>query len=520
MSVKSPSHRDEDFGSKWGKNGNTAKLEAVKWCSDNGYYNTKIDDDGNWYFSATCSGTVPPGWSRRFSNESAAEINPAWNRNDAARADCIRKGFDGIDATQYNAGGWFDYSLKCASITPIGNYNDDGCTGPGVRHMWAKLSVPTGIDWATAANTFAARIKGQKINNLTVINATGRADSTGAYVDVYLQDPSCDVKWSGPVTGLDANGSRITIQKCDNWVNNDPKSCLNSPTSPKPEKWITCALGSSPGGIYPGESASACSPVSSGPTDFPCTLAQNCYAVDSIDVRWSEPVSGRDGDGSNITIQKCDGWVANDPKSCLNSPTSPKPERWISCALGSSPGGIYPGQSAGACSPVSSGPTDFPCMLGQNCYAVNKIDVNWDPPASGCDSAGNNLTIQKCENWVANDPKSCLTSPTAPKALKWISCALGSSPGGIAPGDGATVCGNLSSGPQDFPCAIGQNCFAVTAATPDSNCTPSFFNNPFAFLGKYKWEIIGGLVLLIVLIILGFVIYVKATKSGAIPPPI
>lgn len=297
--VESPSKRDEDFGTKWGAQGNTAKLMAVKYCADNGFYDTKINDKGDWNFSATCSGTVPPDWSKRYSDESAKE-DGFLNRNEAALADCRKKGYGYIDSNQYNSGGHYDYSVKCI-----------------------------------------------------------------------------DVKWDNPVTGKDSAGNTLTIQKCNNWINNDVKSCFDSLKKPKDtKKWIQCAIGSSPGGIAPGDGAILCSPLSKDQADFTCSFGQNCFAVTDIippDVKWDPPVSGCDGAGNVLTIQKCNNWVNNDVKSCLNSPTKPKDTvKWIQCAAGSSPGGIAPGDGAAACSPLSKSPGDFTCSWGQNCFAVTK----------------------------------------------------------------------------------------------------------------------------------------------------
>lgn len=448
--TESPAFKDGDYNWKWGSAGKTAKLMAVKWCSDNGYYDTQINDKGGWSFSATCSGTVPSGWSRRFTDESAREINPSWNRTEAAKNDCQKKGYTDIDLGQYNSGGFFDYSIKCVS-TP---------------------TVPP------------------------------------------------DVRWDSLVSGTDNQGNKIAFQKCNDWVNYDARSCLNSPTKPAVIKgWLPCAIGSSPGGIAPGDPALACSPISSGPTDFTCLGGQNCFAVTAFtqppaDVKWDAQVSGKDAKGSKISIQKCNNWVHNDPRSCLNSPTKPTVIKgWLPCAIGSSPGGIAPGDPALACSPISSGPTDFNCLGGQNCFAVTSIDVNWGMPVTGCDGDGRRLTIQKCNNWVNDDPKSCLNSPTSPSPVKWINCAIGSSPGGIAPGDGAMICSPLSAGPTSFPCVKGQNCFAVTSEKTDSTCPVNPLTNPLGSIWNenYKYLIMGLILLCLCVGISGFA-YMSKTK--------
>jgi hypothetical protein len=134
---ESPIYRDEDANAKWGSGGKTAKLLAVKWCSDQGLYNTRsINDKGDFKFTATCSGDVPADWSKRYSDESAREINKDWNRNTAAEADCRTKGFDGINTDFVSEGKFFDYSIKCLGTPKIKT-----CRGQG---EWENKTVSPG----------------------------------------------------------------------------------------------------------------------------------------------------------------------------------------------------------------------------------------------------------------------------------------------------------------------------------------------------------------------------------------
>jgi hypothetical protein len=97
-------------------------------------------------------------------------------------------------------------------------------------------------------------------------------------------------------------------------------------------------------------------------------------------------------------------------------------------------------------------------------------DVTWDAAVSGCDNMGNDVTIQKCNGWILNDPVSCQKSeslPGDPEKNKWIACAIGSSPAGIAPGDSAVLCDGIS---DTFSCEGGKNCFLVTDVTLDESC--------------------------------------------------
>ena len=78
-----------------------------------------------------------------------------------------------------------------------------------------------------------------------------------------MGNTSSKVTWLDERSGNDANGSKIKFRKCDNWVNNDPNSCADSAreNNVPVKKWIKCAIGSSPGGLEPGNTALACSPA-------------------------------------------------------------------------------------------------------------------------------------------------------------------------------------------------------------------------------------------------------------------
>jgi hypothetical protein len=430
--TESPTFKDDDYNWKWGAAGNTAKLMAVKWCSDNGFYNTKINDRGNWNFSATCSNTVPAGWSRRFSDESAREINPNWNRDDAARADCVSKGYYDIDRNQWNVGGFFDYSVRCKSRP--------------------------------------------------------------------------DVSWVGPISGTDPVGRRITAYRCDNWLNNDPNSCINSPTKPANlSRWEACPQGSPLG-------SGLCGPFSNGPNDINCVRGQDCYAITDVveppkpDVTWSSPINATDPVGRQITGQRCDNWpivngVAN-VNACLESPTKPSETiGWETCPSGSPLG-------SGLCGPISSSPTDFNCRWGQDCYAITRVveppnPTRWSQTLQACDG-DDKIKYQMCEGWGTN-PGLCLTSPNRPMTIvDWKKCGELSSPGGLVPGKPFNACPVPAS--ASFNCVAGQECIAVLERTPnDQGCVttnPANILNPlnplnpiggfFSSLGSWS-RIIGGI---------------------------
>lgn len=117
MSYTTQCKKDEDFGSVWGSGGKTAKMKGIQECINMGYYTYGINDCGGWKFSVACSDMIPVDWSAPYSDESARELGYA-NRNDAALASCIKKGYMEIDQTQWSdRGNWF-FSVKCSKPNP------------------------------------------------------------------------------------------------------------------------------------------------------------------------------------------------------------------------------------------------------------------------------------------------------------------------------------------------------------------------------------------------------------------
>jgi hypothetical protein len=201
-------------------------------------------------------------------------------------------------------------------------------------------------------------------------------------------------------------------------------------------------------------------------------------------VTWNNKQSNvKDSKGDNISFQRCDDWGGTDPNVCTNSaPTGTT--GWMPCFSGSDPRSI-------ACSPYS---TSNNCLWGQDCYAIQGLDPTWSSPYSGCDNAGNNLTIEACTGWVATkdnpggNPKFCNTATNKPKNIKsWINCNIGSSPAGMDPNNKATVCQPIS---KTFGCVPGQYCYAITSQEKVSTCpdiSPAgIINslNPFSWFTK------------------------------------
>lgn len=67
--------------------------------------------------------------------------------------------------------------------------------------------------------------------------------------------------------------------------------------------------------------------------------------------------------------------------------------------------------------------------------------------------------FRKCDDW--DNPNDCSTGANQSNLPQrgWIKCAVGSSPGGVEPGHGASLCSPLT---LENTCTGGENCFLVT----------------------------------------------------------
>lgn len=368
---ESPVFRDEDLSHKWGPSGNTAKLASVHWCSDNGYYDTKINDKGEWKFSASCSGTVPDGWSKRYTNESAQLLGYPSAR-DAAKQDCNKKGY--MDVTnEENLGGHWDYSFKCA-----------------------------------------------------------------------------DVKWDIPYSGKDSAGNKLTVRECTDWIGFDPNSCFKSVNKPKDtKKWISCALGSSPGGIVNGKNGVLCYPLSKDVNDFTCSTAHHCYAVTELNPS-SEPT-------------KSETNVANTSSNESENKSQNKPIE---------PSKTYPSTS-------------------EKDLVSSKI--KWSNDIINC-KGGKRTVLKKCSNW--DNPTECLNSKEAEKIDKWVNCYKNESSNNNIPEkcDVAT---------KEFSCKSNGDCYGLISELYDTACDDIKPEIEQTFTEKYKNQIIAVVVIIVILIIIG-----------------
>lgn len=114
--AESECKRDEDFNA-YGMGGTMATFKAAQWCSDNGYYDHKIIDCGDWKFKASCSNSIPADWSTPM-HDLGARQKGYTDRNHFARSNCKSKGYDNIDLGQWRDKGSMMFSIKCINPTP------------------------------------------------------------------------------------------------------------------------------------------------------------------------------------------------------------------------------------------------------------------------------------------------------------------------------------------------------------------------------------------------------------------
>lgn len=177
---------------------------------------------------------------------------------------------------------------------------------------------------------------------------------------------------------------------------------------PKVQGWIGCQLGQSPHN----DNGLACRPFN---TDIrkTCGTAYSCFAITDIELQWGPEVTGCDGFGHTLTIVKCMGWINGQAHYCRDRPYPKKPViGWISCSAGSSPGGtvgFYPNDRAGGCSHIHVNDGNFPCIVGQNCFAILADEENQGECCSIAGSIGsaidphNKATPSNCIKWVGEE---------------------------------------------------------------------------------------------------------------------
>ncbi len=443
--TSSPSVQDLDGGNKWGGDGKTAKIMTSQWCTDKGFYKSNVVDDGNWFFHADCSDSIPNDWSKAFSDEVARDRGFA-NRLEAANDDCKKKGFIFADANTWRDGGYWNLSHQCK-----GHKGNDSSTD-------SKQDKDYDSVWGGDGKTVT--LKGAQWCSDHGFYTTNMVDDGSWYFHAECSNkiPNNSV-WSRPFSDEAARDNNFA-----NRLDAAKDDCKKRGfTSADPNSWVDTGNWNF---------SHQCTPYPKGGwADGGCQTSTNKLIPAH---HWWTQLEVGDADWGRSATEFAKGMIGK----IVNNQV-------VIDSLGRSDGtGSY----------VDIWTSDKGC------------DVKWDATVTGCDGAGSILDIQKCNNWIGSkdllggDPNSCMNSPSKPRTVKWINCAIGSSPGGIAPGDTATACSALS---DNFSCLGGQNCFAVTKVTEDSTCKNSILSNPFGVLGDYKWYLIAiGLSIMLIVIIL------------------
>lgn len=312
------------YGWNWSDNAKKYAKKVIGMQIENGQYITNASgrDDGTHAFvdiytaDSSCNPTIA-GWSAKtcvaqgvakyWSNLSVKggswEDSGKWwvdNRaHDFSSLQSVSTKNDNVNGQVIEL--WLNNDNDCYATW--GAWTDGGCSSLGVHHYYNKLNVPgpgwtSTTDqnyWADAANYVATNIQSllPTYNKQTVTSATGRADVTGSYVDIYTTDNTgCNATFDTQHQGCDNAGNLLTISNCNNWqktnsanVYADSITCVSSPNKPSNvTAWIQCGIGSSPGGVdpnNPSNTAIGCSTIqnTASPTSSPCGWGTNCYAI-------------------------------------------------------------------------------------------------------------------------------------------------------------------------------------------------------------------------------------------------
>jgi hypothetical protein len=212
---ETPCRKDEDWGSKWGRDGKTAKMMAAQTCSDRGFYSHSITDCGWWNFKANCWEGIPSNWSRPISDEAARERGFA-NRNEYAKGDCRSKGFLGADPNQWRDRGQWMFSLKCVNPDWHGDWRDEGCRDDG-NQQFARHVNSNGMSWEESADWLINRLPGTILGRQVVNKWRENRGGAGMWVVVRVVNNDCKGGWIGDWIddGCEPDGARKYSRRVD-----------------------------------------------------------------------------------------------------------------------------------------------------------------------------------------------------------------------------------------------------------------------------------------------------------------
>ncbi len=512
--------KDEDFSSKWGKGGKTAKMMARKICSDHGFYNADIHDCGGWNFKAWCHGDTPHDWSTPYSDEGARERGRS-NRNHEALIQCQGKGYAGINPDSWRDKGEWAFSLQCVNPGWHGDWNNsDGCQADG-QTRWHRKVDAKGMDWDQAADWLIANDTRQ--HNFSRVWKENKGVG-GMFIVALRDDNNCFVYNAGVNDdGCEKPGRRKQAQQCNQWPNGwiASQDVVNACKKRAPAGSHVAQKGVGVWAFWSKDDAS-CNPTpkngwfspgcdgdgirhywtqvdaKGGSWELAAEWLANQYKVgqsynfgrgnqEVTKVEWRKDATGAyvdirtkdttcnkpyfepeqtitDSEGLRMKFRKCSNWNNNNVESCRDD-TRTKPNKivgWIPCAIGQNPSSVL-------CSPLT---TEFSCKWGQDCYAVT--DYEWakfeKADTDVCDNRPRLVSYDKCTKWANKNPKSCEKATNKPTDIKgWIPCMIGVTPTAAAKlaGIGCSPIGKTVD-----TCKWGQDCFAITKDIPDFDKCP------------------------------------------------
>ena len=473
-------------------------------------------------------GLTGTDWSLCYSDEDAKAMGLP-NRNAAADKNCKDRGYLGSRGDTGNwqdCGGW-KFKIRCISPEwinsgPFNNWADDGCVDVGVRR-YARQVNANGLDWQQAADEMMNNHVGPDFYGKTIVSKeTVNAGAGGMWVRVYVNDDTCNPGWlgNGVFNGWNDDGCQsdpgvkrfarhVDAKGYDSGKAGD--FLMNQVGPDFYGKQIVSKenvnLGVAGQWVRVYVKDDSCNPAWIG-NDWNNDGCQSdpgvrrfARHVDSKGADWGKAGDylmnnqvGPDFFGKqivskeNVNLGSTAGqWVRVYAKDDSCNPT------W----LGNGP---FNGWNNDGCTDVGvrqyarqidakgadwdkAGEYMKNNQVGADFYGkqiISKeadnfggagewIRVHTADPTCGAKfedeksvcNQGNKIAFRKCTDWVGNDAASCKKS--APKGVVgWQACGIGSDPSG--------ACSVRTKSADDFRCAWGQDCFAITSDAPSFDC--------------------------------------------------
>jgi hypothetical protein len=372
---------------------------------------------------------------------------------------------------------------------PKGEWKDQGCVvtpdkKDAGHKYYVQLDLTYGVDWKIAAVEYAKTLIGKLVGGKTVFAAQGEEQKDiGSFVAVWTRDSSCDPKPKGewidegcglvPDTGKFGHQYYVQLDLAADvdWGIAAKKYALEMIGKTVGGKIVFAAMGEEK--LFIGSYVTVWTNITDpGLCDI---KPKNGWVAKGCELSTNKQQMGR-AYYAQLQVPYRDGWEEAAKQYAIDIIGETVEGEVVFDAVGREGLGSY----------VDVWTTSATC------------DVVWDAPVTGCDGFGSEVTIQKCNAWVNNDPLSCQNSPNLPLPVEggtntWIACGIGSSPGGIAPGDAAVLCDGIS---DTFSCVAAKNCFVVTKRTEDEKCENLIQKGLGALggIGKIVLYVVGGVI--------------------------